>query len=138
MHQSILPLDGGARLAHLAGTTIEINDHDVIVGGYEELFCPNPRKGWRGCHAASIRIAPLPRGGWTWATSFYFSCGGEGSPLDATGKWEHEPTREDALREARMYLAERIERYLQRHNHGPDTRAAVKWLAELADDGVHA
>lgn len=99
------------------------NAHGVYTPT-ETLELPNPRKGWRGCPLAEIRLLALPDG-WRSATGSSLSNGaGHGSPLMLRDT--PHPTRDAAIAAAAARLRYRMER-----EGCTDARAVLRWLDTL-------
>lgn len=130
--QGSLWLSGGIVGRTIEGRRIEVNDHGVIVGGAEKFILPNPRKGWRGCNAAEIAIAPVPNG-WAWATSYHFTNEGCSSPLTlADGPFHrHAGTREQALVLAIDSLRDQVTASIRRCGRDRAAAATLAWLDKL-------
>lgn len=132
MWQQALDLNGGAMIHHATATAVpvEVNEHGVILAGFERWALPHYRRGWQGSPIADIEVAQVPAG-WTWATSMWLSQGGCSSPLCLETKWRVEPTREEAFLAAKAHLARDLVNYLERHRPCRESRLMRKWLENM-------
>lgn len=102
-----------------------LNEHGVYSAD-EILALPMPRKNWRGCSLAEIRLAECDDG-WRSATAFQLMAGdfwGRCGPITARDP-AHE-TREAAVSAAAAQLRGQLA-----NRGGPDPRAIFAWLDGL-------
>lgn len=102
-----------------------LNEHGVYSAD-EVLQLPMPRKGWRGCSLAEIRLAKCDDG-WRSATAFQLlkgDCWGSCGPISARDPAH--ATREGAVETASAHLRARLA-----DREGPDPRAIMAWLDGL-------
>jgi len=104
------------------------NAHGVYPAT-EVLGLPNPRRGWRGCDLANIRLLHL-EDGWRCVTASQLSnCSGHGSGLSKRD-CPH-PTRAAAIAAGAARLRVRMEKELASWNGGAEARAVLRWLDDI-------